>query len=187
MDSLHLVTPPSPASPLADGPTSPLAAPASLPIIEITATAHAKLLELRAEEADADKLGLRLEIEGESGDSYRYDLSFDEYTKAAFTDEVRTHDGLKVIIPGHDVDKLQSAVLDYADSTGLVIRNPNKPMTQRMAGLDEGACVCREGTGVNASRVLDRGRIAGENPCIPADVALTCPFGNGHSPASLGG
>jgi Fe/S biogenesis protein NfuA len=112
-----------------------LAAPASAPIIEITAGAHVKLLELRAEEGDGDKLGLRLEIEGEAGDSYRYDLSFDEFTKAAFTDEVRTHDGLKVIIPGHDVDKLQGAVLDYAASSGLVIRNPNKPMTQRMAGL----------------------------------------------------
>ena len=120
---------------MADGPTSPLAAAASAPIIEITATAHAKLVELRAEEGDAERFGLRLAIDGEAGDSYRYDLSFDEFTKAAFTDEVRTHDGLKVIIPGHDVDKLQGAVLDYAASSGLVIRNPNKPMTQRMAGL----------------------------------------------------
>jgi Fe/S biogenesis protein NfuA len=118
-------------------PTSPLApaAPVSAPIIEITPAAHAKLMQLRADEADAERLGLRLEIAGENGDSFRYDLSFDEFTKAAFTDEVRTHDGLKVIVPGHDVDKLQGAVLDYSDTTGLVIRNPNKPLTQRIEGL----------------------------------------------------
>jgi len=124
---------------LADVPTSPFAAvpagPTSAPIIEITSEAHAKLLELRSEEGDADRLGLRLEIEGESGDSFRYDLSFDEYTKAAFTDEVRSHDGLMVIIPASDIDKLQGATLDYAASTGLIIRNPNKPIAKRIEGL----------------------------------------------------
>ena len=107
----------------------------SAPIIEITPDAHAKLVELRADEVDADRLGLRLEIAGDDGDVYQYDLAFDEYTKAAFTDEVRTHDGLKVIIPGRDVDKLQGAVLDFAASTGLVIRNPNKPISARIEGL----------------------------------------------------
>jgi Fe/S biogenesis protein NfuA len=130
------VTTPGSASPLAAGQGSPLApAAASAPIIDISPAAHAQLVELRAEETDADKLGLRLEIAGEDGDSFRYDLSFDEFTKAAFSDEVRTHDGLKVIIPGRDVDKLQGAVLDYAASTGLVIRNPNKPVGARIAGL----------------------------------------------------
>jgi len=125
------------SSPLVSTLASPLApaAPVSEPIIEITPAAHAKLMELRAEEPDADKLGLRLEIEGENGDSFRYDLSFDEFTKAAFTDEVRTHDGLKVIIPSQDIDKLKGAVLDYAEATGLVIRNPNKPAAPRIEGL----------------------------------------------------
>jgi Fe/S biogenesis protein NfuA len=131
------VTTPGSASPLAAGAVSPLApaGPVSAPIIEITAAAHAKLLEIRAEEADGDRLGLRLEINGDDGDVYSYDLAFDEYTRAAFTDEVRTHDGLKVIIPGRDVDKLQGAVLDFAATTGLVIRNPNKPMAARIEGL----------------------------------------------------
>ena len=38
------------------------------------------------------------------GKDFRYDLSFDEFLTAAFTDEVRTHDGLKVIIPQRDLD-----------------------------------------------------------------------------------
>jgi len=116
---------------------SPLApsAPASEPIIDITEAALKTLLELRADETDAERLGLRLEISGDNGDTYQYDLSFDEFTKAAFTDEVRTHGGLKVIIPARDIDKLQGAVLDYAGSGGLVIRNPNKPIAARIEGL----------------------------------------------------
>jgi Fe/S biogenesis protein NfuA len=129
----------APHSPLvADAPAkvSPFAGPPpSTPIIEITPAAHAKLMELRADESDADRLGLRLAIEGDNGDAFRYDLCFDEFTKAAFTDEVRTHDGLKVIIPADDLDKLQGAVLDYNEATGLVIRNPNKPMAKRIEGL----------------------------------------------------
>lgn len=128
---------PGSASPLAGGTQSPLApavAP-SQPIIELTPAALEKLRALRLEEEEHDRLGLRLEIAGDNGDTYQYDLSFDEYTKAAFTDEVRTHEGLKVIIPGRDVEKLQGAVLDYADATGLIIRNPNKPFAVRIEGL----------------------------------------------------
>jgi Fe/S biogenesis protein NfuA len=111
----------------------------SLPIITITDTALGKLLELRADETDADQLGLRLAIASGPGEDFRYDLSFDEYLKAAFTDEVRTHDGeagsIKVIIPGEHVELLRDATLDYTDSQGLVIRNPNRPQAPDVEGL----------------------------------------------------
>lgn len=105
------------------------------PIIVITSEAMRKLIELRAEESDADKLGLRLAIASGQGEDFRYDLSFEEYLTAAFTDEVRTHDGLKVIIPGPDMEFLQGATLDYTDSAGLVIRNPNRPPAPVVDGL----------------------------------------------------
>ncbi len=105
------------------------------PIIVITSEAMRKLIELRAEESDADKLGLRLAIASGQGEDFRYDLSFEEYLTAAFTDEVRTHDGLKVIIPGPDMEFLQGATLDYTDSAGLVIRNPNRPPAPAVDGL----------------------------------------------------
>ena len=112
---------------------------ASRPIITITEAALGKLLELRAEESDADQLGLRLAIASGPGEDFRYDLSFDEYLKAAFTDEVRTHEGadesIKVIVPGDDVELLQDATLDYTDSQGLVIRNPNRPQAPDIEGL----------------------------------------------------
>ena len=87
---------------------------ASEPIIEITEAALAKLVELRATEPDADQLGLRLEVVSPPGEDFRYELGFEEYLTAAFTDEVRSHAGsgqcagdtIKVMIPGKDVDAL---------------------------------------------------------------------------------
>jgi len=112
---------------------------ASLPIITITDAALDKLLELRADETDADQLGLRLAIASGPGEDFRYDLSFDEFLKAAFTDEVRTHEGesgsIKVIVPGDHVEQLRDATLDYTDTQGLVIRNPNRPQAPDVEGL----------------------------------------------------
>lgn len=113
---------------------------ASRPIISVTDAAMSKLLELRADETDADELGLRLAIASGPGEDFRYDLSFDEFLKAAFTDEVRTHEGsegaaIKVIIPADHVDRLQDATLDFTDSQGLVIRNPNRPQAPDVEGL----------------------------------------------------
>ncbi len=107
----------------------------SEPIIEITPEALAELKRIRDEETDADALGLRLEIASAPGEDFRYDLSFDEYLKAGFTDEVRTHDGLKVIIPGKDVELLTGATLDHHEAQGLVIRNPNRPSAPSVEGL----------------------------------------------------
>ena len=112
----------------------------SRPLITITDAAMSKLLELRADETDADQLGLRLAIASAPGEDFRYDLSFDEFLKAAFTDEVRTHHGtggasIKVIIPAESAELLQDATLDFTDTQGLVIRNPNRPEAPSVEGL----------------------------------------------------
>ena len=107
----------------------------SEPIVTITPDALEHLLELRDDEVDGDQLGLRLAIASGPGEDFRYDLSFEEYLKAAFTDEVRTHEGLKVIVPGADVELLTGATLDRTETQGLVIRNPNKPAAPDVEGL----------------------------------------------------
>ena len=123
---------------------SPLAAEstrtdASL-IITITDEALRELLTLRDAEPEGDRLGLRLEIVSEPGEDFKYDLSFDVVTKAAFSDEVRTHarpesGSLKVIIPAAAMDLLEGATLDHTATQGLVIRNPNKPKAPSIEGL----------------------------------------------------
>jgi Fe/S biogenesis protein NfuA len=124
------MTPQSPLAGLANDTPA-----ASEPIIEITEAAIAKLVELRDEEPDAEQLGLRLEIASRPGEEFRYELGFEEFLTAAFTDEVRTHGPLKVMIPGNDVDRLTGATLDYTESQGLVIRNPNRPAAPSVEGL----------------------------------------------------
>ena len=123
---------------------SPLAAETTSSIITITPTALSELAALRDTEPDADRLGLRLEIISQPGEDFKYDLSFDVVTKAAFTDEVRTHTAadddqqvttLKVIIPGASLDLLEGATLDHTSSAGLIIRNPNKPQAPTVEGL----------------------------------------------------
>ena len=125
-----------PVSPLA---SSPLATDRDRSIITITPPALAQLVTLRDTEPDADRLGLRLEIISEAGEDFRYDLSFDVVTTAAFTDEVRTHTAddlsLKVIIPAASIASLEGAVLDHNEAAGLVIRNPNKPAPPVVEGL----------------------------------------------------
>ncbi len=110
-------------------------ADAGEPIITVTPEALEHLLELRNDEADGDALGLRLAIASAAGEEFRYDLSFEEYLTAAFTDQVRTHDGLKVIIPADDVALLTGATLDFTSAQGLVIRNPNRPAAPSVEGL----------------------------------------------------
>ena len=107
----------------------------SEPIIAVTPEALDHLRELRDDEVDGDKLGLRLAIASDPGEDFRYDLSFEEYLTAAFEDQVRTHEGMKVIIPGDDVALLTGATLDYTSTQGLVIRNPNRPMAPSVEGL----------------------------------------------------
>ena len=122
---------------------SPLASAAtslsSSQIITVTPEAIAELTRLRAEEPDADALGLSLQILSGRGEEFRYDLAFETVTKAAFTDEVRTHRhedlAIKVIIPAKDLDSLQGATLDFNDRQGLVIRNPNRPLPPVVDGL----------------------------------------------------
>ena len=126
----------------ADAPASPLAAAAPSDtvdsIVTITPAALEVISGLRAEEADPDSLGLRLAIASGPGEDFRYDLSFDEYLTAAFTDEVRTIDGLKIIVPADSVESLRGAMLDHTESQGLVIRNPNSPAPLRVEGLTSG-------------------------------------------------
>jgi len=122
-------------SPLEATAADTAAASASEPIITVTPEALEHLRELRDDEVDGDKLGLRLAIASDAGEEFRYDLSFEEFLTAAFTDEVRTHDGMKVIIPGDDVALLTGATLDYTSTQGLVIRNPNRPLAPSVEGL----------------------------------------------------
>ena len=123
---------------------SPFAAETISSIVTVTPEAMVELAKLRDTEPDADRLGLRLEIISKPGEDFKYDLSFDVVTKAAFSDEVRTLTAtdaesnvitLKVIVPANSIDLLEGATLDHTAGAGLVVRNPNKPQPPVVEGL----------------------------------------------------
>jgi Fe/S biogenesis protein NfuA len=102
-------------------------APPRSNIVTISPTAHQRLVVLRDQQPEPDRQGLRLRVAAIDDDHFHHDLRFDSVTRAAITDEVRTHDGLKVIIAAADVPLVEGSVVDYTDVEGLVVRNPNTP------------------------------------------------------------
>ena len=115
--------------------SSPLAPQNTDTIVEITEEALKQLMVLRDEEPEKERLGLRLEVISEPGEEFKYDLSFEIVTQAAFSDEVRTIGGLKIIIPLQSFEFINGASLDYNERQGLNIRNPNKPPAPMIDGL----------------------------------------------------
>ena len=99
--------------------------------IEITESARKQILTLRDNEADSDKLALRIEITGVNGVDYTYDLAFELMMEADPADvPFQVGDGLTVLIPDRDISKLNGATLDVPatqEQAGLVLRNPNRP------------------------------------------------------------
>ena len=100
-------------------------------ILEISEEASLKVLSVRSEESDAEKLGLRVAISGVSGVEYSYDLAFVPLEEVSDEDISYEVGELTVIIPMASKEKLAGATLDIpknADQGGLVIRNPNRPI-----------------------------------------------------------
>jgi Fe/S biogenesis protein NfuA len=96
------------------------------PILRVTEPARSSILEMRAAEADAEGLALRVEVTGSAGAEYAYDLTFQALEGAAAGDVLYDQDGLPVIIPADSVRRLEGSVLDLP-AEGLVLRNPNRP------------------------------------------------------------
>lgn len=121
-------------------------------IITVTPAGCEKIMELRDEEPEGKQLGLRLEILADEGAEFTYDLSFQELVKADFTDMVKNHGGLRVIIPAKDASNLEGATLDYEEG-GLVLRNPNKPRPMSLGNLVANDDLSTEVRGIIADNI----------------------------------
>ena len=100
------------------------------PVLTVTDRARAKVLEILASEPEPDLLALWLDVNGEAGGQYSYDLYFQAVADAGPQDAVVHNDDLPVVIPAASIDKVRGATLDLSrDLTngGLVINNPNRP------------------------------------------------------------
>ena len=101
------------------------------PILSITDSARARVLEVLSSEANPETLALWLEVAGTANGDYTYDLYFQALADADPHDGVQHGDDLSVVIPADSVDKIRGARLELSDDVeqgGLVIVNPNKPV-----------------------------------------------------------
>jgi Fe/S biogenesis protein NfuA len=101
-------------------------------VVMVSAVALEKIIELRDNETDSESLGLRIEVTGSRGVDYTYDLAFQVLSEADDGDLLIESEGLTVVIPGDDAEKLQGSELDipsHDGQSGLVLRNPNRPMS----------------------------------------------------------
>ncbi len=99
-------------------------------IVTVTERARNKAVAVKAEEPDADRLALFLEVTESQGFEYGYDLYFDLDDTARPGDVVQQEGDLKVVVPEGSVDALRGATLDLSKNLlnpGWVVDNPNSP------------------------------------------------------------
>jgi Fe/S biogenesis protein NfuA len=96
------------------------------PLLSVTEEARSKILEVRANETDPESLALWIEVSGQSGGAFTYDMYFRPLAEAGSEDDVQRHDDLSVVVAAESVDKLVGATLDFTGA-GMVMQNPNRP------------------------------------------------------------
>ena len=104
------------------------------PVLRVSEAALGRVLELRANETDADTLALVVEVTGTSGDSYTYDLYFQALADARPVDWVSEAGELTIVVPASSIDRMRGALLDLSrdvEQGGMVIQNPNHPEPPR--------------------------------------------------------
>jgi len=109
------------AAPVDDAPTTA--------VLTVTTPARGVVLEARAQEADAERLALWVEVTGARDAAYTYDIYFQAAADAGAGDVVTEDAGLTVVVPESSAARLSGARLDWSDEGegGLVILNPNTP------------------------------------------------------------
>lgn len=95
-------------------------------VLDLTEAAQATVAGLRAEEADAERLALWVEVVGTDHGAYSYDLYFQAVADATPGDAVSRDGSVPVVVPAASVDALRGATLDVSDGE-LVLINPNRP------------------------------------------------------------
>ena len=93
-------------------------------IIEITPSAMETVLGIRAEEADPEALGLRIEITGTKGVDFTYDLAFDELANAV-DDGAELHEFAIGVLGNEACDGRLAAARRAPEDAAAHIASPN--------------------------------------------------------------
>ena len=98
-------------------------------VLELSEEAKELVRSVLAEESDPESLALWVEVAGQEGTTYNYDVYFQAAADAGLLDVVENvAPGLRVVVPQASVDSLRGSRLEVSsDDGGLVIINPNSP------------------------------------------------------------
>ena len=100
------------------------------PVLAVTDAALRMILDLRAQEVDAETLALCVEVNGTSGNTYAYDMYFQPVADTGPNDSTHERGGLTLVVPSPSIPKIRGATLDVTGldgQGGMVISNPNVP------------------------------------------------------------
>ncbi len=102
----------------------------SEPVLTVQPQALSRLLDIRAEEPDAEELGLVLAISGVAGDRFSYEMALMLLETAPEDVHLEEHGGLTFVIPAADVENMRGAEVKMSRdllNPGLILENPNSP------------------------------------------------------------
>jgi Fe/S biogenesis protein NfuA len=105
------------------------------PILQMTPSAKEKVLRVRSQEPDPERLALWVAVTGMGTAGYTHSVRIAPLADAGPEDAVQHHDDLSVVIPAGDVDKLRGATvaIDGDPRYGaVVVSNPNRPTSPTM-------------------------------------------------------
>ncbi|MDA8263213.1 MAG: NifU family protein [Actinomycetota bacterium] len=98
-------------------------------VLELSEEAQELVKSVLAEESDPESLALWVEVAGQEGAGYNYDVYFQAVSDAGLMDVVeKIAPGLRVVVPQASVDTLRGSRMEVSsEDGGLVIINPNSP------------------------------------------------------------
>ncbi|MEA2126028.1 MAG: Fe/S biosis protein NfuA [Solirubrobacteraceae bacterium] len=100
------------------------------PLLAITEKAKQKVLGFREGVPDSERQAMWVEVTGIQAGEWTYNISLKPLDGAGPDDSLQYADELGVVVPEHDIEKLEGATVDWSDdlmSGGLLVVNPNKP------------------------------------------------------------
>ncbi len=105
-------------------------------VLSVSRDAVDMIISLRDQEPGDQEYGLSIEVSGIRGAQFQYDLSFVPVEDQTDHQVREDHEGLAILIPHHDVEKLSGASLELTPQ-GLAMNNPNTPQSPTMAAGTE--------------------------------------------------
>ena len=100
------------------------------PILKISPMAREKLLDVKEDDPQPERLVLRLEVTGVVEGEYTYNMYFQLREAVTSSDIALGDDDLAIAIGPDSVEKLRGASVDWVveyDQAGWAITNPNRP------------------------------------------------------------